>query len=183
MIKISTTEVAILGLLSDRPMYGYEIEKIIEERKMRNWTSIGFSSIYYSLNKMEKKEFVVSERVNVEGKPSRKVFSITAKGESVLKEQISTFISRVEKTNSKFELGLMNLEILSKKEIMDCFADYMESIDRQIAHYEKLEKNLGQINVPFYIPQLATRPLRLLKEEKKWVADFVEEIKSKYPRS
>lgn len=58
MIKISTTEVAILGLLSDRPMYGYEIEKIIEERKMRNWTSIGFSSIYYSLNKMEKKSLL-----------------------------------------------------------------------------------------------------------------------------
>ena len=56
MNRISNIEAAILGLLCERPQYGYEIEKIIEKRNMRNWTEIGFSSIYYILKKLEEKE-------------------------------------------------------------------------------------------------------------------------------
>ena len=55
MTKIVTeAELMILGLLAERPRHGYEIEEVIEARGMREWTAIGFSSIYYLLNKLEK---------------------------------------------------------------------------------------------------------------------------------
>ena len=40
--------------------YGYTIEKIIEERGMRHWTDIGFSSIYYVLKRLESRNLIVS---------------------------------------------------------------------------------------------------------------------------
>ena len=115
MSRTNETETVLLGLLYNKSRYGYEVEKVIDERKMRNWASIGFSSIYYVLNKLEKKGLLDSEFVNTDGKPSRKVYSISNDGKTVLKENITSFISQVDKKHSNFDLGLMNLEVLSKK--------------------------------------------------------------------
>ena len=52
-IKMTNAEFAILSLIVEQPRHGYEIEQVIEERGMRNWTEVGFSSIYYILNKLE----------------------------------------------------------------------------------------------------------------------------------
>lgn len=56
MIKISNKEMALLGLLSEKPKHAYEIENDIKERDMRYWTEISKSSIYKLLNKLEKKK-------------------------------------------------------------------------------------------------------------------------------
>ncbi|PKO14362.1 MAG: hypothetical protein CVU39_15105 [Chloroflexi bacterium HGW-Chloroflexi-10] len=47
----------ILGLLRDRPLYGYEIKQVIEEH-MSDWTSIAFGPIYFALDKLVEKGFV-----------------------------------------------------------------------------------------------------------------------------
>ena len=69
---INERELAILGLLCEKPLYGYTIEKIIEERGMRHWTDIGFSSIYYVLKRLESRNLIVtpanSRKINRHGK-------------------------------------------------------------------------------------------------------------------
>jgi len=95
MSEISNIEAAILGLLYENSHHGYELEKIIEERGMRNWTDIGFSSIYYVLKKLEDKKLVVSELEKVEGKPSRKVFTITYDGKLVMQEKSRELLTEI----------------------------------------------------------------------------------------
>jgi len=53
-----SVRLVILGLLCDRPLYGYEIKQIIEEH-MGDWTSIAFGSIYFALDKLAEEGFVV----------------------------------------------------------------------------------------------------------------------------
>ena len=50
---MTNPELAILSLIAEKPRHGYDIEQVIEARGMREWTEIGFSSIYYLLNKLE----------------------------------------------------------------------------------------------------------------------------------
>ena len=57
---MTDTEFAILGLVHEEERHGYQIEAVIEERGMREWTAVGFSSIYYLLKKLEKKAFISS---------------------------------------------------------------------------------------------------------------------------
>jgi Fe2+ or Zn2+ uptake regulation protein len=52
-----SVKLVILGLLRERPLYGYEIKQIIEEH-MGDWTSIAFGSIYFALDKLAKEGFV-----------------------------------------------------------------------------------------------------------------------------
>ena len=47
---MTSAEFAILTLIVEQPRHGYEIEQVIEQRGMRQWTEVGFSSIYYLLN-------------------------------------------------------------------------------------------------------------------------------------
>ena len=42
---LTPAELTILGLLEEQPRHGYELEQVIEERGIRQWTALGFSSI------------------------------------------------------------------------------------------------------------------------------------------
>ena len=46
---LTPAELTLLGLLAEKPRHGYELEEVIIARGMRDWTEIGFSSIYYLL--------------------------------------------------------------------------------------------------------------------------------------
>ncbi|MBN1315338.1 MAG: helix-turn-helix transcriptional regulator, partial [Anaerolineales bacterium] len=71
---MTNAELAILSLIAEQPLHGYEIEQIIKKRGMRNWTEIGFSSIYYLLRKLEREGLISSRLENVGRGPARKVF-------------------------------------------------------------------------------------------------------------
>jgi DNA-binding PadR family transcriptional regulator len=51
---VTNAELAVLSLVVERPRHGYDVELTIAERGMRDWTDVGFSSIYYLLGKLEK---------------------------------------------------------------------------------------------------------------------------------
>lgn len=75
-----SVRLVLLGLLRQRPLYGYEMKQIIEEH-MSDWTSIAFGSIYFALDKLAAEGFVENVGVEQAGKrPSRSVYQITQAG-------------------------------------------------------------------------------------------------------
>lgn len=177
MSRISDLEASILGLLYEEPQYGYQLEKSIEGWGMRNWTQIGFSSIYYVLKKLEKKELVTSELKKVEGKPSRKVFTITPLGMETLKEKLICLLSWNKKSISPFDLGVAYLNYLEPSEVVDCLENYIESAQGRIKFLESSVKTQKELNAPYYVVALFSRPLANLKTEMEWVKEFIETIK------
>jgi len=179
MTIISDLEAAILGLIYEEPQYGYQLEKTIEGWGMRNWTQIGFSSIYYVLKKLEKRELVKSRLEKVEGKPSRKVFTITDHGRQVMKEKLIDLLSWNKKLINPFDLGLAYLNYLEPQEVVDCLQNYSESAQNRIRFLESSVKMQKELNAPYYVVALFSRPLAILKIEIEWVESFIEEIKRK----
>ncbi|HTX61310.1 MAG TPA: PadR family transcriptional regulator [Methanobacterium sp.] len=174
---ISDMEAAILGLLYEGPQYGYQLEKIIEGWGMRNWAQIGFSSIYYTLKKLEKKEMVQSRLEQVEGKPSRKVFTITDLGKQTMKEKVKDLLSWNKKLISPFDLGLAYMNYLDTSEVIDCLENYIESARGRIKFLESSVKTQKELNAPPHMVALFSRPLKQLKNDVEWVKEFMEEIK------
>ena len=76
----------ILSLLSKDELYGYEITKRIAE-KSEDLISLKEGSLYPALHALEKNDLVTSYWVNQEGKPPRKYYKITAKGQEELAEE------------------------------------------------------------------------------------------------
>ncbi len=74
----------VLRLLQERSMYGYEIRKAIKERF--NFTPAAVTS-YVVLYKLKKEGLVTEEwQKNESGKPDRKYYVITEKGQRAMSE-------------------------------------------------------------------------------------------------
>jgi len=86
---MSKTALAILGLLSERPMHGYEIKTTIKERWMDMWASVSVPSIYNTLNRLADDEHIIEERKEKIGKvPQRYIYNLTDSGKGYLKELV-----------------------------------------------------------------------------------------------
>ncbi len=171
---ISNTEVAVLGLICENPMYGYEIEKAIEERGMRYWTEISMPSIYKVLKKLEEKKFIISElRLSKKG-ISQRIYTVTESGRQSMKNSVIEILSNVEKTIWRVDLGIANICILSKEEKQASLRKYIESIDERMGLYKKLLNFFKENNYPPSDHALATRPMLHLEAEKEWAIKFKE---------
>ena len=73
----------LLGMLSKWDATGYDLKKEFDEVMSIFWHS-HLSQIYPELNKLEEKEWIMSKRVTQEGRPDKKVYSITTKGKEEL---------------------------------------------------------------------------------------------------
>ena len=176
MTGITNRETAILGLLAEKSRYGYEIEKVIEERGYRAWTDISFSSIYYILNRLEDKGLIESKMIDVEGKPSRGVYSITEDGVSVLHEKIKTLLSKPAKLISPLDLGIAHIPILQPEVVVECLKNYIRSLVESINFLEKAHYRHEENNSPYFVTAIFSRPLAHLKTDKLWLELFVKFI-------
>jgi DNA-binding PadR family transcriptional regulator len=175
---ISNREAAILGLLSEKPMYAYEIEKIIEERNMRYWTEISFSTLYYELKKLEEKDLVKSKIQLSENNVAKKIYTINSKGKEILKNKIKQLLSNVEKIIWQIDLGMSNICIINQEETIESFSKYINSIDESIQMYQQLLDFFKKNSYPDSDCALAERPILHLEVEKKWAVDYLEGVKN-----
>lgn len=83
MTRVNPTEFAILGLLANGPRSGYDIKKEVEERLSHFWSE-SFGHIYPMLRRLHGKGFVEKRVEPQDGKPDRKVYSLTVAGREAL---------------------------------------------------------------------------------------------------
>lgn len=81
-IRLTTLDYAILGLLLDKPMSGYEIRKVFETTAMGNYSSSP-GSIYPAIKKLEKAALI--NHIQVSGYRNGQ-FQITELGRVAIKE-------------------------------------------------------------------------------------------------
>lgn len=76
----------VLGVLQASPAHGYEIVKRVKSIS-EGALAIGEAKLYPCLHKLEEIGCVSSEWVPQDGKPARKVYTLTSKGGGVLAEK------------------------------------------------------------------------------------------------
>jgi len=113
-----TVRLVILGLLRDRPLYGYEIKQLIEEH-MSDWTSIAFGSIYFALDKLAEEQFVEKVEVEQAGRrPSRSVYQITASGQEEFLRLLRQGWQQNEREYFPLDVCLFFLDSLPLEEVL-----------------------------------------------------------------
>jgi DNA-binding PadR family transcriptional regulator len=173
---ISDIEAAILGLLCERPQYGYDLDRTIDERGMRNWTQIGFSSIYYVLKRLEKGGLISSELETVEGKPSRRNYTITGSGLEAMREKIVNVLSNCPKLISPFDLGLANLDLLTGPEAIECLREHMESLEKRTEFLNRSIAESRSRNDRYRITLMFELPLAQLKAERECIERLIDRM-------
>lgn len=87
-MKENTTKFVILGLLSRRPLTGYDIKKTVQTRLDYVW-DLSNGQIYPTLKTLEKEGLITKEVETKESGPIRKIYTITKQGSKELKDWLN----------------------------------------------------------------------------------------------
>ena len=177
--QATNAELAVLILLAEQPMHGYQIEQTIEGRGMREWTEIGFSSIYYILDKLRSRGFVKSRIEPAEGKgPTRQIFSLTPTGHEVLHQAALNALASPTRTYSNFQLGLAALPMVDKTEILDSLRGYQVMLKNKYKELKEKSTGFGP-NLPWNAAAMFDLDLAQLQCEMDWLEKFISTVESR----
>ncbi len=84
----------ILGLLTLKPMTGYELKSLFDNSINYFWAAQQ-SQIYRELGALENKGYVTSRIEPQTGKPDKKVYTITPQGDEALQTWLNTFPAKL----------------------------------------------------------------------------------------
>ena len=132
---------AILGLLMDRPMTGYDL-KLLFDKELNSFWPAQMSQIYRELGNLEAKEWVDSRIEVQESRPDRKVYSITAAGKQVFAEWMNRFPkSLLSPCRDEFALRVFLGSRSVRDEMQFQLRRFIREKQSEIATFTLLEKN------------------------------------------
>lgn len=167
----TNAELAILSLLAEQPRHGYDIESVIEARGMREWTEIGFSSIYYLLKKLEQAGLVQSRMEQVGQGPARKVYDVTPAGAKALKAGVIEALSEPQRCYPALQLGLANLPGVPPAEALAALRRYRARLGERLDHVRT--RRDAQRPLPDHVEAMFGHSLTLMRAELDWIDDFI----------
>jgi DNA-binding PadR family transcriptional regulator len=179
---MTPTELAVLSLIAEQPRHGYEIEKVIEERGMREWTEIGFSSIYYLLKKLEKKGLVEGNIEPAAGRgPATRVYHLTEAGVRAWREGLVDVLSIPRRSNNPFLLGLANLPGLADAEALGALRNYQEELSKRRKHIKN--RAPAQRPLPQHVEAMFDYSLVMIDAEYQWVTGLIHQMEDEHVES
>jgi len=138
-LHLSNAELMLLQIIEEKGLIsGYELNKLVEERDIRDWADIGTTSIYVSLKKLEKKKyvsFIVDNTKTGKGPPPKK-YSVSTKGKKILTNEILRTISSSSERDKRFDLAFNGISFLPRVVVILAVEKRIEYL---VENYEKIE--------------------------------------------
>ena len=175
---MTNAELAILSLVAEEPRHGYQIEQVIKERGMRDWTEVGFSSIYYLLKKLERKGLVESELMEAERGPARKVYQATPAGREAYRAAVLDALTVPRRWYSTLLLGLASLPLIRPDEAVAALRQYR---DAQAARRDHVQARwVRQQPLPPFIEAMFDYSLNHILAEIAWLERLIQEMEEEH---
>jgi DNA-binding PadR family transcriptional regulator len=137
--------IAILHLLRDQSMHGYEIMKRVEEKTQGHWCP-SHSMLYKMLENLESAELITSKS-EMKGEIERTVYTITKQGKTHVNDalkQLAQSIYNLIQTRQGPPLLIPNMimEHLSPEEQKELLVKLREELNK---HLQEVEKRLSKL--------------------------------------
>lgn len=179
-INLTLNDITLLGLLNEKELgyTGSQLEDIINVRNMRIWTKIGKSSIYSTLKKLEKRNFVnVKEQYTIHERKTippvrEKYYSITKKGKTNLINALTTILTTNVKIIDPFDISLAFLYYVAPEERKKAIDERLNQISKRKTFLEHQTKK-SKDPILFL---LFSKPLSLVKAEEEWIKNFYDKL-------
>jgi len=172
-----STRLVILGLLRERPLYGYEIKQIIEEH-MGDWTSIAFGSIYFALGKLAQDGFIEKLATEQEGsRPSRSIYQITERGREEFQKLLRQVWSDIEHQYFALDIGLFFMDALPIEEVIEHLRARVTQLDTIIEHIRiHRAEQISHPEVPGLAGAIFDHSLVHIEAELAWTNDLLGKV-------
>ena len=158
MSQVNKSQFAILGILGLGPRSGYDIKKLTDVSTRHFWAE-NYGSLYPTLKRLEQTGLVTAERQAGDGKPDKKVYTVTDAGREALQGWLE---GPVQETPPRNEL-LLKL-FLGRQTTPEVSVGHLERFRAEqtelIGTYRGLERWLeteqaGDPNLPYWLLTLS----------------------------
>ena len=126
----------LLGFLYLSPLTGYEIKTHMDNSTQFFWHA-SLSQIYPELNKLEQEGLLQSEVYPQQGKPDKRIYTITQTGRAALLGWLGEPIDHLPATKDPPLLKLFFSGVLDKQTVLAQLRNQLELHRAQLAHYER----------------------------------------------
>jgi DNA-binding PadR family transcriptional regulator len=138
---LSTTEQAILGLLSYGERSGYDLKKAAEAGVGYVWTAAK-SQVYAVLPRLVAGGYATARRVTQERLPDKQVYKITPKGERAFHDWLEEPVEERAGARSPFLLKIFFGGKMSKAALLAHLERRREEAGRELAEYRGIEQQI-----------------------------------------
>ena len=174
--SLTNPELAILGLIVERDTHGYEIDALIRDRGMRNWTEIGFSSIYHILGILENGALIRSHAETAPGKgPARKVYQATAEGRRRYEKEALAALATAVRPYPAFLQGLAALPLFDSLKAAEALVSYRSALAERLQEIEPKDSP----DLHFHVAAMFSYSRAMIRAESEWVAAFEKQLRGK----
>lgn len=161
-----STDCILLGVLMTESKHGYEIRQFLDDSLESKW-HIGNSQMYMLLKRLEKNRLLKSYLQVQTTRPSRRVYSLTPKGENKFLEWIETPVMHPRNLRTEFIAKLFfiyRLSLSSGHKVIQNQIDALEYLlkkvlqtqSRESRPFERLSLGFRQVTIEAYIRWLKT---------------------------
>ena len=167
---------SLLTLLTERPMYPYEMAATLRQRGKDQSIKINWGSLYTVVQNLEKHGFIEAMEVAREGRqPERTTYQITDAGRAELKDWLRELLSEPEREYTRFEAALAECAVLPPDELVGLLQQRLDALDTAVAeHQAMLDMLVTQVPRLFLIE--SEYHLALRRAEADWVRGLLKEI-------
>lgn len=176
--RLSHIDLMILGLLSERPMYGYEINKTISSEEMRVWIDIPMPSIYASLSKLKTRDFVREAAEKEPGKPERGVFHITNKGREVFLNTLSMALGEERQDHISYNIPIFFMNRLSREKVIAGLEQRREFLRSWLASIQEGMSEGRARESSSTLPMVLDHTRRVTETKLKWLDETISSLTS-----
>ncbi|MFZ0185662.1 MAG: PadR family transcriptional regulator [Streptosporangiaceae bacterium] len=169
---------SLLTLLTQRPMYPYEMASMLRERGKDNAIKINWGSFYTVVQNLEKYGFIEAVEVVREGRqPERTTYQITDAGRAELMDWLRELLSVPEREHSSFEAALGESAVLPPDELIGLLQQRLATLEEanggiqaELATLVTQLPRLFLIESEYYLAQR--------QAEEEWVRGLLKEFTS-----
>ncbi|MET7848148.1 PadR family transcriptional regulator [Streptomyces avermitilis] len=167
---------AVMVLLTEKPMHPYEIAQTLRRRGKDTTTKINYGSLYTVVQNLEKHGFVEVAEVQRQGnRPERTLYGITDAGREEATEWLSDLLAVPAREYPIFETALSLLGVLHPDEVTRLLEERLTQLEVQVASarggLEKLYETLPRL---FLVE--TEYQLHMVEAQAEWVRGFLREL-------
>lgn len=196
-----STRIALLALLALRPMHGYELRQVMEERHMHRWADVQYGSIYRGLQQLAREGLTEEAGEHREGnRPPRTIYRITEAGREELKSLLRQAWTQPSLSSEPVDIALSFFMFLPESEIVALLEQRIGQLDKlremveegRQRFAEHLQQRIDNGEIRHLGPNFRPKPKRilamisdqfehrqrLLAAEREWTEHLLERFKN-----
>lgn len=167
---------AVMALLSERPMHPYEIAQTLRQRGKENSVKINFGSLYTVVQNLEKHGYVEVADVQRKGnRPERTLYGLTGAGHEEMLDWMADLVAVPAREYPLFETALSLIAVLPPDEVVVLLEERVRRLDTQHAAVSGILTQLGRRLPRLFVVETEYQ-LHMMAAQADWIRGLLREI-------